>query len=648
MKDKCLAAGALHYHGAMNLGCSMDNQELYTLFKRFVDTANVEFYLINAEGRFGYVNQAAARNLGYSEAELLVLNLADIDPEYGPKVGQLWPEWKKQGSLQLETTHRTKSGQLVQKEVDAVWIAFGASEYIAAFVRDITERKRMEAALRESGEEYRDLFESAGDLIQFVRPDGRFLRVNPAWLATFGYSAEEVEQLTIFDLIDPDCTNHCMETFQHVLEQGRVDRIETTFVAKNGEKIKIQGTANCRYENGKPQVARCIFRNVSEEKKLQAQLLQSQKMEAIGRLTSGVAHDFNNLLTTILSYSELYLRRLPDSDPLSEALRAIRDAGIRGAALTRQLLTFSRHQVVDVRVIDVNSVVSGLSAMIRRLIQPDIHFTMEVAPGGSGRILADQHQIEQVLLNLAINARDAMPTGGALTISITEEALEKEEFSSFANVAPGRYVVLVVSDTGEGMSTEVQEHIFEPFFTTKSQGKGTGLGLATAYGIVKQHSGYIVVQSEPGRGTSFRLYFPRVEAPLETAVTGAALEVFHGSETILVVDDEPEILAVISHSLGAMGYTVLTAGSSAEALLLVEKGREKIDLMLTDVVMPGMTGHLLATRVQAADPRIRVLFMSGYTDSMLEEYGVSRTHANFISKPLSPGELAIKLRKMLA
>ncbi|MBA3002464.1 MAG: PAS domain S-box protein [Desulfurivibrio sp.] len=626
----------------------MDNQELNSVFKRVVDTASVEFYLISDKGGFAYVNQAVVKNLGYSEAELLALSLADIDPEVGPQIKQCWAELKEKGNLHRETTHRTKSGQIVAKEVDAVSISLGANNYIAAFVRDITERKRVEAALRESGEQYRDLFESASDLIQFVMPDGRFLMVNPAWLATFGYSTEEVEQLTIFDLIDPDCTDHCMEIFQQVLEQGRVDKIDTTFVAKNGDKIMIQGAANCRYEDGKPQVTRCIFRNVTEEKRLQAQLLQSQKLEAVGRLTSGVAHDFNNLLTTILSYSELYLRRLPDSDPLADALRSIRDAGIRGAALTRQLLTFSRHQVVDVRVIDLNSVVSGLSTMIRRFIHPGIDFAVEVASCGEGRILADQHQIEQVLLNLAINARDAMADGGILTISCVEEVLEKIEFSDFENIEPGRYVVLVVSDTGEGMTKEVQEHIFEPFFTTKPQGKGTGLGLATAYGIIKQHSGYIVIESESGKGTTFRLYFPRVEAPVQTAVTSAALEVFQGSETILVVDDEPEILAVVRHSLGDMGYTVLTAPSAGEALLLVEEGREKIDLMLTDVIMPGMTGHGLATRVQAADPRIRVLFMSGYTDSMLEEQGVSRTHANFISKPLSPGELALKIRKMLA
>ena len=627
----------------------MDKQELDIFFKRIVDTATVEFYLINAEGGFAYVNQAAARNLGYSEAELLALSLADIDPDVGPSVRQLWPEWKKQGKPRLETTHRKKNGQIVQKEVDSVCLTLGETEYICAFARDITERKRMETALRENCQQYRDLFESASDLIQLVRPDGSFFQVNPAWRATFGYSAEEVEHLSIFDLIDPDCANHCQETFQRVLELGRVDRIDTSFVAKNGDKIMIQGSANCRYENGKPQMTRCIFRNVSEEKRLQAQLLQSQKMEAVGRLTSGVAHDFNNLLTTILSYSELCLRRLPASDPLADALRAIRDAGIRGAALTRQLLTFSRHQVVDVRVIDLNRVVSDLSSMIRRLIDPSIHFSVEVAAGGQGgRILADQHQIEQVLLNLAINARDAMAAGGVLTISCIEEVLEKQEFFNFDTIEPGRYVVLVISDTGEGMSTEVQEHIFEPFFTTKGQGKGTGLGLATAYGIVKQHSGYIVVQSELGKGTTFRLYFPRVEAPVEAAVTSAALEVLQGSETILVVDDEPEILAVIRHSLESMGYTVVTVAAAAEAVHLVEGGENKIDLMLTDVIMPGMTGHALAARVQAIDPRIRVLFMSGYTDSMLEEHGVSRTHANFIGKPLSPGELAIKLRKMLA
>jgi PAS domain S-box-containing protein len=626
----------------------VDNQELYTLFKRIVDTASMEFYLIDAEGRLAYVNQSAVRNLGYSEAELLGLGLADIDPDIGSRFGQLWPEWKKQGNVYLETTHRTKDGQMVQKEVSAVCVSLGATEYVCAFVRDISERKAMEAALLESGEQYRELFESASDLIQFVRPDGTFLRVNPAWRDNFGYSEEEVKHLSIFNLIDPDCSTHCAETFRRVLEEGRVDRIETSFVAKNGEKIMLQGAGNCRYESGKPYLARCIFRNVTEEKKLQAQLLQSQKLEAIGRLTSGVAHDFNNLLTTILSYSELYLRRLPTSDPLAEALRAIRDAGIRGAALTRQLLTFSRHQVVDVRVIDLSSVVSGISPMIRRLIDPGLHFTVNAASGGECRILADQHQIEQVVLNLAINARDAMAAGGTLSISCLEELLGKDEFSSFDNITPGRYVVLVVSDTGEGMSPEVQEHIFEPFFTTKAQGKGTGLGLATAYGIVKQHSGYIVVQSEPGKGTTFRLYFPKVEAPVEAAVTGAALEALQGSGTILVVDDEPNILTVIRHSLEAMGYSVLTAASAGEALRLVEGGGEKIDLVLTDMIMPEMNGHELAIKVQAAAPRIRVLFMSGYTDAMLEEHGVSRTHANFISKPLSPGELAIKIHKMLA
>ncbi|MGV1098253.1 PAS domain S-box protein [Thiovibrio sp. JS02] len=621
-------------------------KELYRLFKRVVDTASVEFYLINTEGRFGYVNEAAVKSLGYSEAELLSLHIADVDLTLGPGFADFFPEIRRQGSLQLETSHRTRDGRLVDKDVSAVHISLDSHGYISVFARDITERKQMERALRESEEQYRELFESASDIIQIVRPDGHFLFVNPAWRATFGYSEEEVAKLTIFDLIDPDCSDHCLDTFRNVIAKGRLEKIETVFVTKGGEKVILQGSANCRYLSGEPQFARCIFRNVTEEKKLQAQLLQSQKMEAVGRLTSGVAHDFNNLLTTILSYSELSLMRLAKEDPLAEALRAIRDAGIRGAALTRQLLTFSRHQVVDVRVIDLNAMVTNLSKMIRRLIHPDINFIVAVA-ASPARILADLHQIEQVLLNLAINARDAMPNGGELTVACGEEIIDKEEFSSFASIEPGHYVVLTVQDTGEGMSKAVQEQIFEPFFTTKAQGKGTGLGLATAYGIVKQHSGYIVVESEPGAGTTFRLYFPMARAPVDSVVSEAVREVLRGSETILVVDDEPEILGVVRHSLEPMGYKVLEAASTREALRIVGQEGVKIDLLLVDVIMPGMNGRELAEKVQSMQPAAQVLFMSGYTDSMLDAYGVSQARCNFISKPLAPGELAAKLRKIL-
>lgn len=625
----------------------MDEKELYLLFKRVLDKASVEFYLINAEGRFGYVNPAAVKNLGYSEEELLSLHLADIDFKIGPAFPSCLHDLKEQGRLQFETTHHTKDGRVVEKDVNAVYLTFGSQDYVSVFAVDISERKQMEMALRESEERYRDLFESASDLIQIVRPDGRFLFVNPAWRATFGYSEDEVAQMTVFDIIDADCASHCLRTFQSVIASGQAEMIEANFVAKSGEKVSIKGSANCSYdEKGNPQFARCIFRNVTEEKKLQEQLLQAQKMEAVGRLTSGVAHDFNNLLTTILSYSELYLMRLPSEDPLAEALRAIRDAGLRGAALTRQLLTFSRHQVVDVRVIDLNFALANMGRMILRLIHPDINFSVEVSDSPA-TILADLHQIEQVVLNLAINARDAMPNGGKLTISCVEEVLEKNEFSKFESIEPGHYVVLDVTDTGEGMSKSVQEQIFVPFFTTKAQGKGTGLGLATAYGIVKQHSGYIVVQSEVGAGTTFRIYFPKAQAPADAVVSDKVLDALDGSETILVVDDEPDILDVVSRCLEPIGYTVLRASSSKEALEVAAEQRNRIDLLLTDVIMPGMNGHELVEKAQRIIPGLKVLFMSGYIDSMADGCGTSTARRNFISKPLAPGELATKLRKIL-
>ena len=623
----------------------MDIDELYALFKGVVDEASVEFYLIGQDGRFGYVNEAAASSLGYSRSELLTMGLSDIDPDLGHGLREYLEDLKRRQRQHIETRHRTKDGRCVDKEIDGVFLSMGGRDYVCAFARDITKRNRMEAALRESEERYRDLFECASDLVQIVRPDGRFVVVNPAWRATFGYSEEEVSRLTIFDLIDPDCKGHCWQTFAEVLAKGRVERIDTSFKAKNGERIMIQGSANCSYENGVPSLVRCIFRNVTDEKQLQAQLLQSQKMEAVGRLTSGVAHDFNNLLTTILSYSELFLKRLPEGDPLTEALRTIRDAGIRGAALTRQLLTFSRHQVVDIRAVDLAATVESMATLVKRLIPPDIHFAVE-AKGCDARILADQHQLEQVLLNLVINARDAMANGGTLIVSCTAECREQGMATLCGDLLPGRYAVLSVADTGEGMSREVQAQIFEPFFTTKAQGKGTGLGLATVYGIVKQHSGHLLVESSPGQGTVFRIYFPLVEAPVETVVVGGVLDRLEGSETILVVDDEPEILEVVRRLLEPLGYTVLTAASAREALEVAEQGAQ-LDLLLADVIIPGMNGTELAKRLLVGRPGMKVLFMSGYTDAVLEEQGIAWGGCNFISKPLSPGKLAGRLRKVL-
>ena len=384
----------------------------------------------------------------------------------------------------------------------------------------------------------------------------------------------------------------------------------------------------------------------AERKLLQAQLLQAQKMESIGRLAGGVAHDFNNILTAILSYAELSLMKLPEHDPLRGHLISIQEASEKAATLTHQLLAFSRRQVLEMKVVDLNDVIRGLAKMLTRMIGEDM--PLELRTGATASFVrADEGQIEQVLMNLAVNARDAMPSGGRLVIETADVNPDDAVLKSQGVADPGQYVMLSVTDSGAGMSAEVRERIFEPFFTTKELGRGTGLGLATVYGIVKQHGGHIIVDSEPGKGTIFRILLPLTAGPGPQQAAEPSGPLPEGTETLLVVEDDELVRGLIDEVLAPLGYRVLTTASGDDALKTSDSFPGHVDLLLTDVVMPGMNGRQLAEVMRTRRPGIKVLFMSGYTQDALSTQGILEPGVALIHKPLRAGTLARQIRQVL-
>jgi two-component system, cell cycle sensor histidine kinase and response regulator CckA len=514
-------------------------------------------------------------------------------------------------------------------------------------IRDITARKQAEHALAESESAYRSTFDEAPVGVAHVAVDGPFLRVNARLSALLGYTRDELLAIDPLTLMETERVAERIKMRQQLLA-GTIARNvgEVRFRMKNGRYLLTQVALSLhRDESGQPLYFIAIIEDISERRKLEEQLRQSQKMEAVGKLAGGIAHDFNNLLTAILGFSALTLDGLPEDDPARGHLIEIQQAGQSAAALTRQLLAFSRRQILRLEVIDLNAVVVRMDALLRRLIGEDVQLEHRLEPGLS-RISADAGQIEQVILNLALNARDAMPRGGRLTIETKNLLLNEQQIGDRPMQSPGHYVMLAVSDTGVGMDADTQSQIFEPFFTTKKRGGGTGLGLSTVYGIVKQSGGWIWVYSEPGRGATFKLYFPLTTDPAGTTQLTVPPKTVRGYETILLAEDQPEVRSVAVAVLKRAGYHVLPAPSGQEALTIA-RTQVPIHLLLTDVIMPVMSGPELAKQIQAERPGIRVLFASGYTDDAVVRHGVLHDDVAFLQKPFTPQSLLEKVREVL-
>jgi PAS domain S-box-containing protein len=528
---------------------------------------------------------------------------------------------------------------------------------VARELREAQERVAKgvaEEALRVSELRFRRLWESGLMLINIGEPTGRIADVNEAGLRMVGYTLDELtsKQVTWTDLTPPEWHPADASARAELKAKGVAGPWEKELLHKDGHRVPILASVATLDEGGRGVGGIGIAIDLTERKRAESklcdtenQLLQAQKMEAVGRLAGGVAHDFNNMLSVILSYSDLLFHDLAPDDPHREDLSEITRAGQRAASLTRQLLTFSRQQVVAPRVLDLNEVLGDMSKMLPRLLGEDIE--LELRPGAVGRVRVDPTSIEQVVMNLAVNARDAMPTGGKLTIETSSVVLDETYAREHVGVKPGPHVLLAVTDTGVGMDTATQAHVFEPFFTTKEVGKGTGLGLSTVFGIVMQSGGSIWLHSEPGRGTSFKVYLPRVDEAAEAVAPSTAPTTLRGTETVLLVEDEAHVRAVARSILARSGYNVLVAGGAAEAIVHCEQHRGAIHLLLTDIVMPKMSGPELATKLVAMRSEMRVLCMSGYTDDSIARHGFLESGAAFLQKPFTPETLTWKVREVL-
>ncbi|MGA2384572.1 MAG: ATP-binding protein [Gemmatimonadales bacterium] len=516
---------------------------------------------------------------------------------------------------------------------------------------DITERMRerrqAQQALNAAETRYRSLFENMVEGFAYCRMlfengeprDFVYLAVNRAFDSLTGL--KDVVGRKVSEVIPGirETNPELLDIYGRVATTGRPERFES-FVKALGIWLSTS------VYSVEPGHFVTVFDNITERKRLEAQLRQAQKMESVGRLAGGVAHDFNNLLTVILSGAALAKDGLPERDPARSEIREIEEAANRAAVLTRQLLAFARRQAAEPRALDLNAVTLAMDKMLRRLIGEDVELVTLLAEN-LGAVWADPGHIEQVLVNLTVNARDAMPGGGKLTIETSNVTLDAESAARHIGMAPGEYVMLAVSDSGCGMAPEILEHIFEPFFTTKELGGGTGLGLSTCYGIVKQSGGWIWAYSEPGRGTTFKIYLPRIQAEAEAFSPASSAALRGGTETILLVEDNAQVRDIALRSLRERGYRVLQAANGGEALRAAENQSEPIALLLTDVVMPQMGGSELAERVRALRPQIKVLYTSGYTEHVIVHHEGLGPGTAFLPKPFDPAGLARKVREVL-
>ena len=525
-------------------------------------------------------------------------------------------------------------------------------QYHASMRRQIDRQmvlaRHAEDALSESERRARTLFETVNLVVLGLDAQGVVEYVNPFLLKTMGRTSEEVLGKEWFALIPEAMQSSRRAVFHELLEGGSRAHTESPLLTKSGEERMIAwNNTVIRDPEGQAIGTLSIGEDITDRQQLEGQLHQAQKMEAVGRLAGGVAHDFNNVLTAIFGYVEMVIEDLPATSAARADLGEVLKAATRAATLTRQLLAFSRQQVLQPRVLNISDVVQDIEKMLRRVIGEDVVLRTVLAPD-LGNVRADPSQLEQVLMNLVVNARDAMPTGGKLGIETANVELTGEYSQRHRPLIPGAYVMLAVSDTGIGMSPEVRARVFEPFFTTKEKGKGTGLGLSTVYGIVKQSGGYVWVYSELGRGTTFKIYLPRVGEPVESVTPASALpRSLGGTETILVAEDDDILRPLARALLTNFGYTVLEAANADAAIAHARAHKGPIHLLLSDVVMPGASGRDLAHRLAESRPDTKVLYVSGYTDDAIVHHGMLEPGLHYLQKPFTPDALARKVRDVL-
>lgn len=629
-------------------------------YRTLVETMNEGLMICDASGRLNYVNEKLCSILGFSKDAMLGRPVSDFMGEGDRRAFQ--EIVSPQGVLnerpcEIQWVHR--NGSLVASILSPRARFDKSGVYIGAFavVTDITDRKRMEQALRDSEAKFKSSFEHAASGMALVNVDGSFLQVNHALGDMLGRTQDELLKKNWMDMADPaELANfQAMPPPNAGLGDGL--QAEKRYIHKDGHAIwVIESCSLLRDENGSPVYYICQYQDITamrlaeqDKEKLRAQLLQAQKMESVGKLAGGVAHDFNNMLGIILGNTELALLDVEPAHPVQLKLREIRSAAKRSADLTRQLLAFARKQNISPRTLDLNETVECMLKMLRRLIGEDIDFAW--LPGEDlWPVNVDPAQIDQVLANLCVNARDAIAGAGKITIETRKVVFDEAYCADHAGFIPGDFVMLAVSDDGCGMDRETLAKVFEPFFTTKELGKGTGLGLATVYGIVKQNNGFVNVYSEPGHGTTFKVYLPRCEGECQAREKhrdDAAKGPAGRGETVLLVEDEAALLSMTAKMLQRQGYDVLCASTPEAAIRLAKEHKDNIRLLITDVVMPGRNGRELQQDILLLHPKIKTLFMSGYTANVIAHHGVLDEGISFLQKPFSVKAIADKVREVL-
>ena len=627
-------------------------------YRTILEDIEEGYFEADLTGRPTFLNDSMCKIHGYPREELLgVDNRRFVDKENAKKAFEAFNRVYRTGEpgrlFDYEVIRKDGTKRQVEVFPSLRKDSSGNPIGFRGITRDVTERKQGEELLQKEREISLSILENAPYGVALIDEGGKYIYINPEFVNTTGYTLQDIPTgkdwfQKVFP--DPKDRERMIQLWKEDRSKGNMTNKEFGITCKDGSMREIEIRSTFLRDSR----AIIVLHDITEQKRaeermesLREQLRQSQKMEAIGRLAGGIAHDFNNLLTIIKGYSQLSLIELKENTPLRENIEHIHTATDRAADLVRQLLAFSRRQILEMKVWDLNAILTNLNNMLRRLIGEDIELTTLLAED-LGRVKTDIGWIEQAIMNLVVNARDAMPSGGKLTIETGNADLDDAYVSGRVGVKPGRYVVLSVSDTGVGMTPEVRERLFEPFFSTKEKDKGTGLGLSTVYGIVKQSDGDIWVYTEPGKGSTFKIYLPRVDDPLQqprTRVSGD--ELLRGSETILLVEDEEEVRKLAVRVLERQGYKVLAARDGDEALILCEQHQGPIHLMLTDVVMPGMDGHEVAKRLESFHPEMKVLYMSGYTDDAIVLHGVLVEGVNYIQKPFTVDALTKKVREVL-